>query len=143
MPDEDISVCEVQKTGWVNKDPAGSTLFKNVDVDDDGPVTQPAGGLNFGNAQGTISGVKYNDLNADGEHSHGDEPGLAGMTRLSLVRALISSTTIYSCVTRRCTNCTSSCVVFCSASSSVPFRKRLVVSWRSDTSLCCVSAISF
>src|SRR5262249_33160489 len=67
-------VREVLKDGWAQTFPAEGVHTVTLDVDN-----FLATGINFGNSSGTISGVKFKDLNGNGVQDPG-EPGLAGWT---------------------------------------------------------------
>ncbi len=66
-----LTVVEVLQPGWIQTAPANK--FYNVTID-----AQDVNGLNFGNFQpGSISGMKFNDLNDNGVKDV-NEPGLGG-----------------------------------------------------------------
>lgn len=68
------TVSEVMQAGWLQTAPAGGTYTFAINAGDH------LSGADFGNFQfGTISGMKFNDINGNGMKDAG-EPGLAGWT---------------------------------------------------------------
>ncbi|MFO0869997.1 MAG: SdrD B-like domain-containing protein [Pirellulales bacterium] len=69
------NVREVGQVGWTNSYPAGGTHSVTVSSN------AATNGWNFGNwTAATINGIKFNDLDADGQPQEGGEPGLSGFT---------------------------------------------------------------
>jgi hypothetical protein len=67
LPFGDYDVCEVLQASWFNSDPAGATLCETVTVS---AANDPY--VDFGNfQQGTKSGTKFEDPNADGDLTDG------------------------------------------------------------------------
>ncbi|HND56206.1 MAG TPA: hypothetical protein PLV92_27505, partial [Pirellulaceae bacterium] len=71
---------EIVNSGWTNSYPTATDAngrYHSVTVTSSGSST----GNNFGNwAPGTISGLKFKDLDNDGQPQEGGEPGLSGWT---------------------------------------------------------------
>ena len=74
--DTPYTVREVLQPDWFNSDPGGAAAAQELSVTVSSG--EDNGGHKFGNYQlGSISGIKYHDLNADGDQDTG-ENGLAG-----------------------------------------------------------------
>ncbi|MDI6804433.1 MAG: SdrD B-like domain-containing protein [Bacteroidota bacterium] len=73
LPEGNYVVSEVLQPGWMQTMPAPPGFY-NINITPQNPFFV---NIDFGNCQGRISGIKFNDLNANGQHDAG-EPGLPG-----------------------------------------------------------------
>ena len=93
LPDGDYVIVEVLEAGWHQSYPSEPVLDPPLDPEEGRlgcfgygvTVTgEPQTGLDFGNFEPDISGVKFNDLNGNGVRDDG-EPGIPGWTILAFV----------------------------------------------------------